>query len=72
VADQELQLWKWQYTDETGKRRVTTWRMTEDTVKQFAQVYRDAERIEGTLEIRETLGSTSAFQTSPKGSWTRA
>ena len=38
-------------TDEFGKRRVTSWRMTEDTVRQFAHVYKDAVKVEGSLEI---------------------
>jgi hypothetical protein len=67
VADQELQLWKWWYTDQFRKRRVFPCRLTAEDAKH----YKDAERIKGTLEIREKLGSTSDFQTSPKGSWTR-
>ena len=38
--------------------------MSEDTVRQFAHVYRDAEKIPNTLEIRPSLGSTSSFQRS--------
>jgi hypothetical protein len=56
-----LQLWQWEYTDEFGKRRVTRWRMDEATVKQFAHVYKDAAKVEGSLEIRGKLGSTSDF-----------
>ena len=60
-----IDLWKWQYTDEFGNRRVTSWRMTEDTVRQFAHVYKDAQKVEGSLEIRKIQGSTSAWQHSP-------
>jgi hypothetical protein len=44
-----LKLWLRQYTDEFGKRRVTSWRMTEDTVREFAHVYKDAVKVEGLL-----------------------
>ena len=33
--------------------------MTEATVREYAHVYKDAVKIEGTLEIRKTGGSTS-------------
>ena len=59
------QLWQWRFTDEFGKRRVTSWLMTEATVREYAHVYKDAEKLEGSLEVRKTLGSTSAFQHSP-------
>jgi len=45
--------------------------MSEPTVSEFAHVYKDAIKIEGSVEIRKPVGSASAFQTSPKGSWTR-
>src|SRR5262245_50706199 len=35
--------------------------MSEDQVKQYAHVYKDAEKIEGTLEIRKPLAHTSDF-----------
>jgi hypothetical protein len=57
-----IELWQWPYTDEFGKRRVTSWRMTEDTVREFAHVYKDAVKVEGSLEIRTPLGSTSDFR----------
>lgn len=44
----ELQLWLWEYTDDFGKRRRSTWLMTEETAKS----YRDAVKVEGTLERR--------------------
>jgi hypothetical protein len=57
----ELKLWRWRYTNEFGKRIESSWRMTEES----AAGYKDAEKIEGTLEIRRPLGSTSAFQRPP-------
>jgi hypothetical protein len=36
--------------------------MTEATVREFAHVYKNAEKIEGSLEIRRPLGSTSDFR----------
>jgi hypothetical protein len=55
----EIHLWQWRFTDEFGKRRVTSWRMTENTVREFAHVYKDAEKVEGSLEIRKLIGRTS-------------
>lgn len=53
----EIHLWLWEYTDELGKRRRSTWLMTEESAKS----YRDATKVEGTLEVRRPLGSTSDF-----------
>lgn len=53
------------YTDEFGKRRVTSWRMTEATVKEFTHVHKDAEKVEGSLEITKPVGSTGDWQRSP-------
>jgi hypothetical protein len=53
-VENEIHLWQWRYTDEHGKRRVMSWRMTEATVREFAHVYRDAVKVEGSLEIRNT------------------
>jgi hypothetical protein len=36
--------------------------MTEATVREYAHVYRNAVKVEGTLEVRTPLDSTSAFQ----------
>ena len=63
----ELHLWRWRFTDEFGKRRVTSWRVTENTVREFAHVYKDAVKIERSLEIRKPLGSTSDFARSNAG-----
>ena len=56
-----LELWQWEYTDEFGKRRVTRWRMSEATVRESAHVYKDAMKVEGSLEMRRDAGSTSDF-----------
>jgi hypothetical protein len=61
----EIHLWRWRFTDEFGKRRVTSWHMTEAEVREYAHVYKDAEKVEGSLEIRKIQGSTSAWQHSP-------
>ena len=53
-----IELWYWEYTDEFGKRRRSTWRMTEAQ----AARYKDAVKVEGSLERRQPLGSTSAWQ----------
>jgi len=37
----------------------------EATVREFAHVYRDAVKVEGSLEVRKTGGSTSDWQRSP-------
>ena len=54
----DLELWLWKYTDEFGKRRVSTWRMTEAQ----AAHYKDAVKVEGSLERRPQLGSTGDWQ----------
>jgi hypothetical protein len=51
----EVHIWLWRYTDDFGKRRVFPCRLTEEGAKRL----KDAERIEGTLEIRKLLGSTT-------------
>lgn len=55
-----LRLWLWTYTDPiTGRRRQTTWRMTEeDARKTYGE---DAQRVDWSLEIRTPLGQTSDF-----------
>ena len=54
MAD-EIRLWFWQFTDEFGKRRRSTWRMTEEQ----AALHKDAEKVYGSLEVRRNLGFTS-------------
>ncbi|HSA68379.1 MAG TPA: hypothetical protein VLF65_02130 [Burkholderiales bacterium] len=61
----ELHLWRWRFTDEFGKRRVTSWLMTEATVREYAHVYKDAKKLEGSLEVRKKVGSTSDSQQLP-------
>jgi hypothetical protein len=63
-VENELQLWKWRFTDENGKRRVSSWHMTEATIREYAHVYKDAAKVEGSLEVRKLMGSTSAWQQS--------
>jgi hypothetical protein len=58
----EIHLWRSRYTNEFGKRVESSWLMTEATVREFAHVYRDAIKVEGTLEIRKPLGSMSAWR----------
>jgi hypothetical protein len=61
----EIHLWQWRFTDEFGKRRITSWRMTEkNTVRGFAHVYKNAVKVEGSLEIRKLTGRTSDWQRS--------
>ncbi len=57
MTDGPLQLWLWDYTDEFGARRRSTWRMTEDD----ARAYRDAVKVDASLEVRRPLGSTSDY-----------
>ncbi|OAI51714.1 hypothetical protein AYO46_07495 [Betaproteobacteria bacterium SCGC AG-212-J23] len=55
----EIHLWFWEFTDDFGKRRRSSWRMTEES----AAKYRDAVKIEGTLEVRNVTGAhTSDWQ----------
>jgi hypothetical protein len=43
----EIQTWKWEYTDESGKRKVSRWLMTEKE----AIRYKDAIRLQHTLRV---------------------
>ena len=54
----ELEFWIWEYTDEFGKRGRSTWRMTEAQ----AAHYKDATKVEGSLERRTPLGRTSDWE----------
>ena len=60
VASDGLMRWRWRYTNEFGKRVESRWHMSEETAK----AYKDAEKIEGTEEIRTPLGSTGDFMKS--------
>ena len=57
MSDGEIQLWQWRYTDDFGKRRVFPCRLTDEDAKHL----RDAERVEGSLEIRRPTSSTGDF-----------
>jgi hypothetical protein len=58
----EIHLWQWRYTDQFGgRRRIFSCLLSEENGRQL----KDAERIEGALEIRKPLGSTSDFRRSP-------
>jgi hypothetical protein len=59
----QISLWRWEFTDDQGKRRRSSWRMTETE----AAKYRDAVKVEGTLEVRQDLGGTSDWQRKPAG-----
>ncbi len=56
IVRELIHLWFWIITDElTGKRRKTSWRMTEED----AICYRGAVKVEGSLEERQPMGSAS-------------
>jgi hypothetical protein len=61
----EIHLWRWRFANEFGKRVKSSWLMTEDTVKRYGHVYRDAEKVGGSLEIRKVTGSTTDWHRSP-------
>ena len=54
----KIHRWKWRYTNEFEERVESRWLMSEAD----AAHYKDAEKIEGTLEIRTPIGSTSDWQ----------
>jgi hypothetical protein len=56
-AARELHMWFWMYTDQFGKRRQTTWRMTEEE----ARHYKDRVKVEGSLEVRQAFGNSGDF-----------
>ncbi len=56
--NREIELWLWEYTDERGRRRRSTCRMTEES----ARHYKDAGKIEGTLERRRPLPIGAYFR----------
>jgi hypothetical protein len=61
-VEDEIHLWRWRFTNEFGKRVESSWHMTEATVREFAHVYGNAEKIQDSLEIRKPMGSTSDWQ----------
>jgi hypothetical protein len=52
-----FKLWSWRYTDDFGKRRIFPCRLSEEDAKR----HKNAQHVEGYLEIRKPLGSTSDF-----------
>ncbi len=44
----EIRSWKWEYTDDSGKRRVSRWLMTEHE----AMRYKDPVRLHHTLKVQ--------------------
>jgi len=59
-GDHDIELWLWEYTDESGKRRRTRYLLTEDDARQR---YGDSvTRVPNSLERRKLLGNTSAWQ----------
>jgi hypothetical protein len=51
----EIHLGQWRYTDGFGKRRIFPCRLSVEDAKRL----QGAERVEGSLETRSSLGSTS-------------
>jgi hypothetical protein len=43
----EIRVWKWEYTDDSGRRRVSRWLMTEHE----ALRYKDPLRLQHTLQV---------------------
>jgi hypothetical protein len=60
---QPLELWLWEYTDSAGKRRRTTYLLTEDDARQ--RYGESVTRVPNSLERRTPLGHTSAWQKRP-------
>ena len=60
----EIHLWRWRFTEtempNCGKRVESSWHMSEEQ----AARYKDAEKIDWTLEIRRPSPSTSDFMRS--------
>jgi len=52
----EIRPWFWTYTDVFGKRRRSTWRMSE----QDAAHYKDAVNLEWSLEVRHPITGAGA------------
>ena len=44
----EIRAWKWEYTDDSGQRRVSRWLMTEHE----AMRYKDPVRLHHTLKVQ--------------------
>lgn len=52
----EIRLWKWEYTDASGRRQVSRWRMTEHE----AVRYQEPVRLQHTLVVRYDGDSAEA------------
>ncbi len=60
MVDAPIRLWFWTITDKlTGKRKKTTWRMTEEDA--LARHGADAQKVAGTLEERRPLDHTGVL-----------
>jgi len=59
-VEEYIELWLWEYTDEFGKRRRTRYRLTEAQARE--RYGESAKPVEGSLERRTPLGSTSDWQ----------
>jgi hypothetical protein len=51
----EIHLWQWRYTDDFGKRRVRPSKLSFEDAKRWP----DAERVDGSLDIRTRIRQTS-------------
>lgn len=60
----ELHLWRWHHTDDFGRRRIFPCLLTEaDALARL----RDPVKVDGSLEVRQPIGSTSDFlQSTPQ------
>ncbi len=60
----EIRLWKWEYTDASGRRQVSRWRMTEHE----AARYKEPVRLQHTLVVRYE-GDKPAWPASGGRTW---
>jgi hypothetical protein len=61
---EELHLWRWRYTDDFGRRRIFPCLLTEQNA--LASL-RDPVKVDGSLEVRRSLGHTSGFASGQAG-----
>jgi hypothetical protein len=57
-----VQLWKWLYTDDSGKRRMTRYLLTE---QEAAGRLREPVKVPESMEERKPLGNTSDWLKRP-------
>jgi len=57
-VDKTVELWRWRFTDDFGRRRLYPCRLSEAD----ASTLRDAEKVAGSLEVRAPFGHTSDFR----------